>query len=570
MRFLNCRPSSSSSSSYSTALAITSATLAAVATAQPYARAGDSSSPAAPTVTVSSGAISGITTQIPTSNTTVHKFLGVPFAAAPVGDLRFDLPQPPPVWGNTTVLNATAYGSACMQANEASTLLVGQSEDCLYLNIFAPATPTPPTGPDSGGRVVMVWIHGGGLVAGSAAEADFDGSSFAAHQDVIIVTINYRLNVFGFVNTPALPLTSQNLGLYDQRQALAWVRDEIAAFGGDPDKVTVFGESSGSTSVSRLVETMVEDTPFRAAIMESGWVDTTPFMNEYDVYGPDAWDTLVAGINCTSASNSTADEFACVKAADAETIYEYLNINSGVLFTAISDNVTEYSAPYYERLRGNIAKVPIMTGTNAQEGTLWTTSYTLDEEIEQFPELAPIRDALAAAYVVGGNDSAIPNGWYANAALDTDAEYVCPTSLATSQTVDLGVPVWRYYYNATFPNTDSATDYAYPVVNGYGAYHSAEIPLVWGTYSAINATAEEIALSKVMQKAWADFAKDPYGTGPGWPRYDSNSSEYQIAALGSPDLNPVGWSMIPNTTLDGNCWIYQPLYEEYQGGIPWW
>lgn len=553
-------------------------TLAAVPQHQPYPRTSDI---LAPTVTVSSGALFGTTTQVANTSVTVNKYLGIPFAAPPVGDLRFARPQPPTPWGNSTVHNATAYGSACWQGSGGESLLVGQSEDCLYLNVFAPSATITSSSPQDNnttakekdaGRAVMVYIHGGGLITGSAAESRLDGSFFAANQDVVVVTINYRLNVFGFINTPALPLTEQNLGFYDQRMALYWVRDNIAVFGGDPDKVTIFGQSSGSTSVSRLVETMVTGTPFRAAILESGWADTTAVMNEYDIFGQEAWDAVVDGLNCTSAANSTTEEFLCVKGVDAETINDYLANNTGVLFTASNDNVTCYSYPFVERAKGNIAPVPIMTGTAAQEGTLWTDSETLEAEIERFPQLAPYEDELAAAYVVGS--PGLPNQWYANAAIDTDSEYVCPTSLVTAQTVSLGIPVWRYYFNATFPNTDVATNRSYPVVDGYGAYHSAEIPIVWGTYSTGNATANEVALSKVMQKAWADFAKDPYGDGPGWPRYDGGSASvngtYQIAALGSPNRNPTGWSMFPNTTLDKNCWIYRELYAEYQNKTPWW
>lgn len=142
----------------------------------------------APTAYISSGAISGLTVLPPNATNQVNKFLGIPFAAPPIDDLRFELAQPPLPWGNTSVLNATAYGDACMQANEASTLFVGQSEDCLYLNVFAPSKP-----PSEGDEyAVMLYIHGGGLVAGSAADAKLDGTSFAANQDVIIVTINCR------------------------------------------------------------------------------------------------------------------------------------------------------------------------------------------------------------------------------------------------------------------------------------------------------------------------------------------------------------------------------------------
>lgn len=210
----------------------------------------------APTVTLSIGEVIGTTTSLPTATATVNKFLGIPFAQSPPE--RFSPPTAP---GKvSTPINATAWKPACIQqfvyplASQEFTELVfntptpQESEDCLYLNVYAPAAPAA-----GKGRAVMFWIYGGSLEFGNAGQPAYDGSHFAAYEDVIVVSTNYRTNVFGFPSSPELNLTGHNLGFLDQRFALDWVQNNIQAFGGDPEKVTIsFPRNS--------------NPPFRAAI----------------------------------------------------------------------------------------------------------------------------------------------------------------------------------------------------------------------------------------------------------------------------------------------------------------
>ena len=190
-----------------------------------------------------------------TTENGVHKWKGIPYAKPPVGQWRFKAPEPPEVWED--VLDATAYGPICPQPSDLLSLsyteLPRQSEDCLYVNVFAPDTP-------SQNLPVMVWIHGGAFYLGAGSEPLYDGSKLAAQGEVIVVTLNYRLGPFGFLHLSSFDEAySDNLGLLDQAAALKWVRENISAFGGDPDNVTVFGESAGG--IGCYVEDRVERFP---------------------------------------------------------------------------------------------------------------------------------------------------------------------------------------------------------------------------------------------------------------------------------------------------------------------
>ncbi|KXH67408.1 cholinesterase [Colletotrichum salicis] len=197
----------------------------------------------------------------------VNKFLGVRYAAPPQ---RFAPPVPSSMAPHSDIINATVFAPSCIQAIPAAiaaTMPSGpESEDCLFLNVYAPSSP-----PHAEGRTVMVWYYGGGFQFGSANTPMFDGSSFAQNQDVIIVTPNYRTSVFGFPgDVEGIPPQMRNVGLMDQKLALEWVQRNIKAFGGDPNKVMLFGESASASSVDLLLLTSGAQPPFRAVITESG------------------------------------------------------------------------------------------------------------------------------------------------------------------------------------------------------------------------------------------------------------------------------------------------------------
>ena len=246
--------------------ALAALTLAAAGATAAQAGTGASGPGLAPVVTTGEGAVQGSTAG------TVDEFLGIPYAAPPVGNLRWRPPAPPRDWHG--VRNATQFGPSCPQALTGNPLLPPGpiSEDCLYLNVYAPAVNSD----DQGGRPVLVWIHGGGLVQDGAR--DYDGSELAA-DGVVVVTINYRLGALGFLAHPALASrpggAAGNYGLMDQQAALRWVQRNIARFGGDPDNVTIAGQSAGGLSVLAQMVSPGARGLFQRAIVESGTYQLT-------------------------------------------------------------------------------------------------------------------------------------------------------------------------------------------------------------------------------------------------------------------------------------------------------
>jgi carboxylesterase type B len=295
-----------------------------------------------------------------------------------------------------------------------------ESEDCLYLNVFTPVI-ADHTADRSTLLPVMVWIYGGGLQFGYGGLPVYDGSSIAGHQGVVVVTFNYRTNVFGFPSSPELPRPKINLGFLDQRQALAWVQDNIASFGGDPSKVTIFGESAGALSVDALITSSYYTPPFRAAIMQSGQdsIHTVAERQAPDI-GALSWATLVSGLNCTNASSA----LACVRAVDALTIKSVAE-HAGLQFWASIDNVTHVSNPSQRRKEGLIANVPILIGTNAQEGTVSTYGQSDINAYLQatFPGNETLQREVQAAYPVG-RDGLLTN-FSVIAQIETDFLFHC-------------------------------------------------------------------------------------------------------------------------------------------------
>ncbi|GME47549.1 hypothetical protein W97_08595 [Neofusicoccum parvum] len=378
----------------------------------------------------------------------------------------------------------------------------------------------------------MFWIHGGDLQYGSGSNDDYDGSSLAANQDVVVVTINYRLNVYGFPGSPEIPIDARNLGFLDQRKALDWVQQNVGAFGGDPTKVTIFGESAGGYSVKELFAVPPDPLPFRAAIMQSLGATLTP-------NGTANWETLASALGCSNATSP----LACMQAADATRITLIIEENE-LRFPPVVDNQTRISHAEDAMHAGTTAQIPLMIGNNADEGSSFASSYANAQALLEYtlPNDTSYQAAVLASYPPG------LQGANLTAQILTDSSFTCGSSFFANVSGAAGLPTWRYFFNASFPNTD--------VFPGAGAYHTAEIPLVFGTFPREGSTERQARLSTVMQKAWADFAKDPAG-GPGWPA--AGAGGHGVMVFGG--LEGGLASTVSSEALDGMCTVWETMNE---------
>ncbi|KAF2156317.1 alpha/beta-hydrolase [Myriangium duriaei CBS 260.36] len=325
----------------------------------------------------------GTSTTVPGSNAVqVEQFLGIRFASKPV---RYSPPIPTAT--SSVTYTATQWGSRCYEsvptgftslqnstkANDSAGN-VGQSEDCLFLNIYRRNSST-------GSKSVLFWIHGGQLQFGNAGQPLYDGSTLAASQDIIVVTANYRTNILGFPNAPHLPLHQRNLGFLDQRLALKWVHRNIAQFGGDPAKITIAGQSSGASSVDRLVNNPPRSPDgnvlFRAAIMESGQASLSPGPSTNESSEPRLWSQVASKVNCTVESGSS--QLACMQKVDpaalinalAPSTFEPGLPSSNLLPTASNDDYTQFETPLicgHKYRHPQRAQIPLLIGTNGREG----------------------------------------------------------------------------------------------------------------------------------------------------------------------------------------------------------
>ncbi|HEV2248357.1 MAG TPA: carboxylesterase family protein, partial [Terriglobia bacterium] len=452
---------------------------------------------AADQVKIASGTLEGRTVD----HSSVRAFLGIPFAAPPVGKLRWQPPRPVEPWQG--VRKAVAFGPRCMQRNIYSDMVFrdsGPSEDCLYLNVWTPANS------DSDHLPVMLWIYGGGFQAGGTSEPRQEGMNLAK-KGVVVVSCNYRLGIFGFFSHPALTRESPhhasgNYGLMDQIAALRWVKQNIAAFGGNPNNVTIFGESAGSFSVSDLMASPLAKGLFQKAIGESGAsFGAGPNLHAADTLAQ----TEKAGEKF--AKSIGAASLAALRAVPARKLSEesakghfWPNIDGYVLPQDVNTIFAE----------GSQSHVPLLAGWNKDEeaGELYSkkTPPTAENLVKRLKErFGP--DAGQALKYYPHSTTRETRQSTENLASDFFTVYDTWKWLEMQNKTGES-PVYRYLFTRTPPEPLSETDDGIPLVK-LGARHSAEIEYVFGVlnWKKIQWQPVDFKVSDAMMTYWSNFAK---------------------------------------------------------------
>jgi len=477
--------------------------------------------PQAPRATVSSGVLEG---ELDAASG-VRSFKGIPYAQPPLGELRWKAPQPPDSWQG--VRPARKFGPRAMQRPVFSDMVFrsnGVSEDCLYLNVWTPA--------HAPGRQlpVLVYFYGGGFTAGDGSEPRYDGASMA-HQGMVAVTVNYRLNVFGFLSHPELTAESPrhasgNYGLMDQAAALRWVQANIAAFGGDPARVTIAGESAGSYSVSAQMISPLAQGTFARAIGESGAL--TSLM-------PPATLAQAEQAGQRFAALVGAADLAALRAMPASELLDATAKPEAPGFDAIIDGWVVADHPATLFASGRQAQVPSLAGWNSLEsgpgsllGDLPATAENLAKVVHQHITDEALAKRLLDAYAVPDSD---PLRMATDMAGDVFIGY------STWRWIDLharssGQPVYRYLYVQPRPASVRGD-----IPAARGATHSAEIEYALGNL-ALNPvyawTANDRSASRLMQQYFVNFIRtgNPNGAGlPQWPVVGQGDSA-QVMQLG--------------------------------------
>ncbi len=442
----------------------------------------------------------------------VEVFKGIPFAAPPLGDLRWREPRVPAAWN--VIRRADRFGDVCLQTRDPRTSSgqpqsvesvygVPASEDCLYLNLWTPAK-------RAGQRLpVMVWIYGGGYVSGGASRPEYDGETFA-RDGVILVDFNYRGGALGYLVHPELTRespnhTSGNYGSLDQIAALKWVKTNIAAFGGDPDNVTVFGESGGSGSVNMLQASPLAKGLFRRAIGES----TTQL------------DATTAGKTLRTFASAEQDGLAFQKALNANSIEDLRKLSATAISTPLKvrtypvqgDGYFLPSTVYDMFATGKQNDVAVIVGSNANEGENLTSKRVFPGTPQEAAAYARLYDADA-----NGEAQSIAD------ALAWQAQQWAAFERQTGHQAS-----YVYVFARAWP-FKSYDDWGFPLV---GAFHTSEIPYVFDNLNKIDGpwTALDQGVAHSMHAYWVNFAKTGTPNGPGlsqWPIYDPRSTRVMV------------------------------------------
>jgi para-nitrobenzyl esterase len=441
-----------------------------------------------PTVALAAGTIAGVAVDGGAA------FKGIPYAQPPVGALRWRAPQSPKPWSG--VLQTVAFGNSCA---------VEGSEDCLYVNVWVPRWPVRAKLP------VMVWYPSGGNFTGAASEAKYQSLSVPQHG-VILVSAAYRLSLFGFLAHPALSAespqhTSGNYGLLDMIAAMHWVRDNIARFGGDPDHVTVWGESSTSLDLNVLLTSPLERGLFKRQITESGPVVNPPTLAEGERKGVETM--AKAGIA------NGPDALTKMRALPAADIWKlngvalsWVGPDLGVLV----DGYVFPRSPFAVFQSGTENPVPLLMGNNARElqKPFFPMPNGLGGAIDEI--YGPLAPQARAIYGVGApaEPSADPRLGPMLAQFATDTQFRCGTVTELRWHTRAGNPAYEFQFDRVPPGKEAN-----------GAVHASELPYVFGTFASLGDASNDIdaRVSASMEQYWTNFAKTGNPNGPGLPQW---------------------------------------------------
>ena len=465
-----------------------------------------------PVVEITSGRLEG------NAEEGYQSFLGIPFAAPPVGRLRFRAPEPVDPW--TGLRPAHEFGPVAPQLAGALESVLGarpmvsDEAGCLTLNVWTPHA-------DGGKRPVMVWIHGGAFVTGSGSTPWYDGARFATQHDVVVVTVNYRLGVLGFTFLGELVgpeyQGSGSVGVQDQAAALRWVRDNIAVFGGDPGNVTIFGESAGGMSVGTLLALPEAAGLFHKAVPQSGATSNSLEAEVATEYASALLDAL--GIERAQAARLSDVPLEALMEAQGKLAVTYAQ--RGMTFQPVVDGQVLDRRPLDAVAAGAAAGVPILVGTNRDEWNLFAAMDPRHSSMDETGLLKAVgalfRDA--APEVVSAYRAARPSASPGDilSAITTDSVFRIPAIRLAEAQQKAGGAVWMYLF-----------DWATPAMGGrFGSCHALEIPFVFDNLHQPGASlfvgdVPPVELARTMNATWAHFARtgSPEGPVAPWPAYE--------------------------------------------------
>ena len=455
-----------------------------------------------------------------------QRFYGIPYAKPPVGDLRFQKPQPMDSWDD--IKDATDFSSIAPQNYiDESPIKQEENEDCLYLNIWTPQA-------DDKRRPVMFWIHGGGFVIGAGSRGRFNGSKLAEYGDVVVVNFNYRLGVLGFLNFPGIP---SNLGILDQVAALKWVQNNIEKFGGNPENITIFGESAGGMSVGILLTIPIAKGLFQKAIIESGATNPRDFDADSARSGANKFikNLGLKEADINTLRNVELEKLMIVQKKIAGTVFD-LKANP---FRPFIDGEIMPEQPIDIIRKGNSTKVPIIIGYNSEELGMISDLLKNSNQVKrtlimkllksQFNKSGISKDNLEELIKIYKTETKIlypDNDLKYWDFLLSDSMFRIPIIRQLEAHVEHQNNIYHYIFHYDSPKFGAAL-------------HTFEIAFIFGTLGedmsegAVIKTEETMDLSKIMMDTWVTFARtgSPSHSGiPEWQSYDIKKRSLMLLA----------------------------------------